>query len=183
MRPSKKEELLEKSLKVFYQYGFHASGVDFIAQKTGVSKTLIYSHFSSKDALIEAVLDRRDSDFRHWLEQRVENLSTTPHSRLYCVFDALDEWFSEEGFKGCMFIKASSEFMEPNHTLYLQARKHKQKLELYFADLAKEAGFSNHKEVARNIVLLKEGAISAAHLGMFPNPAQHAKKMLKLLIN
>ena len=182
MRPSKKEELLEKSLKVFYQHGFHATGVDFIAKQTGISKTLIYSHFSNKDALMSAVLERRDTNFRQWLEARVEALSTDPLSKLFCVFDALEEWFDEEGFKGCMFVKASSEFMEPSHPLYQQSAAHKQKLELYFSQLAKEAGLANHADIAKHIVLLKEGAINAAHLRMFPKPAQHAKQMLEQLI-
>lgn len=182
MRPSKKEELLEKSLKVFYQHGFHATGVDFIAKKTGISKTLIYSHFSNKDALMSAVLDRRDSNFRNWLEERVEALSTDPMSKLFCVFDALEEWFEEEGFKGCMFVKASSEFMESTHPLFQKSSEHKQKLERYFSELAKDAGFENHLEIARHIELLKEGAINAAHMKMFPKPAQHAKQMLKQLI-
>lgn len=182
MRPSKKEDIITQSLALFYRYGFHATGVDFIVKKTGISKTTIYAHFDSKDVLISAVLARRDNDFRQWLEQRVEALATSPIDKLFCVFDALDEWFEQPEFSSCLFVKAASEYQDPNHLIYQQAKQHKSALVGYFVQLSNNAGLSNAETWANQLVLLKEGAIIAAHLKLMPKPGAHAKEMLKQLL-
>lgn len=181
MRPSKREEIIGQALTLFYRYGFHATGVDFIVQKTGISKTTIYAHFSSKDDLICAVLARRDGDFRQWLAQRVNTLADTPIDKLYCIFDALDEWFEQPEFSSCLFIKAASEYQDRNHAIFQQAQQHKSALVKYFMALSQEAGLENAETVANNLLLLKEGAIIAAHFKLMPKPGAHAKGMLKHL--
>lgn len=182
MRPSKKEEILQKSLKIFYAHGFHATGVDFIAKKTGISKTSIYSNFSNKDALILAVLQRRDENFRHWLISRVNNLANTPIDKILCIFDALDEWFNENEFSSCMFIKASSEYQEHSHPFYQQSVDHKNKLKQYFAQLVKATGIKSPENIVNHMVILKEGAIISAHLKLMEKPGLQAKKMLLPLL-
>lgn len=182
MRPSKKEEILQKSLELFYSHGFQATGVDFIVKHTGISKTSIYSNFENKENLMLAVLERRDEFFRNWLMSRVEALAGSPIDKLYCIFDALEEWFNETTFSGCMFIKASSEYQNPVHPIYLKSAEHKEKLKVYFESLAEQANLPA-KETAKHLLLLKEGAIIAAHLKLIETPGLHAKSMLKKLLD
>jgi len=182
MRPSKKEEILQRSLTLFYKYGFHATGVDFIVKKTGISKTSIYSNFENKEALMLAVLERRDENFRNWLTLRIEALASNPLEKLYCIFDTLEEWFSEANFSGCMFVKASSEYQDTKHPIYLKSAEHKQKLTKYFVKLAEQAKVQDPVAIANHIVILKEGAITAAHLKLIKKPGLHAKAILKLII-
>ncbi|GHG05269.1 TetR/AcrR family transcriptional regulator [Thalassotalea marina] len=183
LRPSKKEEILQKSLDIFYRNGFHATGVDLIVKETGISKTTIYANFKNKEALIAAVLERRDENFSCWLEQRVNHLAQSEQDKIYCVFDALEEWFNEPAFSSCMFIKASSEFQERDNTFYMQSVQHKLKLKDYFLNLVKLAQLPNPELVANTVVMLKEGAIISAHLSLMPHPAAHAKTMLKELVS
>jgi AcrR family transcriptional regulator len=175
MRPTKRDELVRKALQVFYQNGFQASGMDKIAAETGISKTSMYKHFRTKEDLIIAVLRLRDENFRNWYYRRVEELADTPRGQLIAMFDALEEWFGEEGFRGCMFIKASSEFQDPNHPIHKQSADHKKMVEKHVGELAKSAGLKNPDRLARQLMLLKEGAIVTAHLGYTDNPAQDAK--------
>ena len=60
MRQTKRDELVEKALIVFYENGFHATGMDTLVAKTGISKTSIYKHFRTKEDLILAALQLRD---------------------------------------------------------------------------------------------------------------------------
>lgn len=182
MRPSKKEEILKKSLDIFYRNGFQATGIDQIVKETGISKTTIYSHFENKDRLMSEVLILRDKNFRGWLEERVEALSESPKDKLFSIFDALEEWFSDSRYSSCMFIKASSEFQDPKHPLFVLSAEHKLKLLAYFKQLAEAASVSDPEQVAHHILLLKEGAIIAAHLKLVEQPGMQAKKMLEQLI-
>ncbi|WP_428407650.1 TetR/AcrR family transcriptional regulator [Hyphococcus sp.] len=165
MSASKRDELVQKALKAFYRGGFHAMGMDALAKETGVSKTAMYKHFRTKEDLILAVLRLRDEQFRNWLIRRVEALADDPRGRLLAVFDALGEWFAEPEYRSCMFIKASSEYQDRAHPIHGAAAEHKRLLLAYFEKLARSAGAKEPEELARRILLIKEGAIVMAHLG------------------
>ncbi len=164
MSASKRDELVQNALKAFYRGGFHAIGMDAMAKQTGVSKTAMYKHFRTKEELILATLRLRDEQFRNWLVRRMEALGSTPREQLLAAFDALSEWFHEPEFRSCMFIKASSEFQDRNHPIHAASAEHKRMLLVHFQKLAAEAGAENAETLARQLLLLKEGAIVLAHL-------------------
>lgn len=183
MRPTKRDELVEKALAAFYRNGFHATGMDMLVAETGISKTSMYKHFPTKEDLILAVLRLRDEHFRDWLYQRMEELADTPRQQLIAMFDALEEWFKEPGYKGCMFIKASSEYQDRSDPIHKQSADHKRLLEKHIAKLAKNAGLAKPAALARQLLLLKEGAIVTAHLGHTDKPARDAKLAAICLID
>lgn len=175
MSASKRDELVQNALQTFYRGGFHAVGMDALAKETGVSKTAIYKHFRTKEDLILATLRLRDEQFRNRLVRRTEALADNPRDRLLAVFDALAEWFREPNYQCCLFIKASSEFQDRGHPIHAAAAEHKRLLLVYFEKLARDAGAKEPKELARRILLLKEGAIVLAHLSDGEEAATSAK--------
>lgn len=183
MRPTKRDELVKKALQAFYRNGFHATGMDMLVAQTGISKTSMYKHFRTKEDLILAVLRLRDEHFRNWLYRRMEELANTPRQQLIAMFDALEEWFDEPGYKGCMFIKASSEYQDPSHPIHTQSAEHKRMLERHITELAEKAGLTDPSALARQLLLLKEGAIVTAHLGHTDKPAQDAKAAAVRLVD
>jgi AcrR family transcriptional regulator len=181
MRPSVRDELVRKALDVFYRNGFHATGMDRLVTETGVSKTTMYKHFRTKEDLILAVLRLRDENFRNWLYRRMEDLADTPRGQLLAVFDALKEWFDQPEFRGCMFIKASAEFQERSHPIHVQSAEHKRLLTEHFVALSRQAGAQNPEDLACQLILLKEGAIVMAVMGI-GDPAGCAKKAATALM-
>jgi AcrR family transcriptional regulator len=182
MRPSKRDELVRKALDVFYQDGFHATGMDRLSAETGISKTTMFKHFHTKEELILAVLRLRDENFRNWLQRRMED-APTPKDRLLAMFDALAEWFATPGFRSCMFIKAASEYPDPAHPIHAQAAQHKRLLFLQIEKLARAAGAEDPAALARTLLMLKEGAIVTAHLGHEANPAGTARAAAQTLLS
>lgn len=182
MRPSKRDELVEKALMVFYRHGFHATGMDKLVAETGISKTSMYKYFSAKEDLILAALTLRDKQFRRWLFRRMEQLGSTPRGQLIAMFDGLKEWFAQEGFQGCMFIKAAAEYQKSDDPIHMKSADHKSILISYFSDIAQRAGAADPDTLARRLMLLKEGAIVAAQLGITKNPAMDAKAAAKILL-
>ena len=174
MRPSKRDELVRESLKIFYRDGFHATGMDLLSAETGISKTTMFKHFRSKEDLILATLRLRDENFRNWLFRRMEQAGP-PRAQLLAMFDALKEWFDEPGFRSCMFIKAASEYPDPGHPIHAQAAEHKRLLFRQLEKIAADAGADDPAALARTLLLLKEGAIVTAHIGHEADPAGDAK--------
>lgn len=182
MRPNKRDELVRKALDVFYAKGFHATGMDTLVKETGVSKTSMYKHFRTKEELIAAVLDLRDEEFRSWLFTRMTELAETPRGQLLAMFTALNEWFEQPEFAGCMFVKASAEFQDHAHPLYRQSTKHKQLILDHLAELADHAGAAVPRKLARQLLTLKEGATALAAMSATPSPATDALATAQLLV-
>jgi TetR/AcrR family transcriptional regulator, regulator of autoinduction and epiphytic fitness len=54
----KRESILDGAVKAFCDEGYESTSMDRIAQFAGASKRTVYNHFSSKEALFQAVIDR-----------------------------------------------------------------------------------------------------------------------------
>ncbi|GAA6211301.1 TetR family transcriptional regulator [Hyphomicrobiales bacterium 4NK60-0047b] len=183
MRPSKRDELVQEALKVFYQNGFTATGMDMLVKKTGISKTSMYKHFRTKDDLILAVLRLRDEQLRNWFFRRVEELASSPLGQLLAVFDVLEEWFQQPDFQGCMFIKASSEFQCVDDPIYNQCTEHKKLMFNSVLKIVRELETDSGKlspeiaeKLTRQLFLLKEGAIVLKHMGVNGSAGLEAKE-------
>ena len=60
----KRTAILEATLRLISQYGFHGTAMSKVAKEAGVSAGIIYHYFASKDALIDELyrtLKRRSS--------------------------------------------------------------------------------------------------------------------------
>ena len=185
---SRREHLVETALRLFYTHGFHATGIDRILAEAGVAKMTLYKHFRSKDELILAALRRRDELFRNWLMGAMEQAASDPRGRMLAMFDALDDWFhgralSALGFHGCAFIKAASEFDDPDHPVHRACAEHKRMIVDYLVNLATAAGAKEPKILAEQLALLKEGAIVTAQVRAKTNAAEQAKLVARAVID
>ena len=68
-QPSARQRLLQTAERLFYAEGIRAVGIDRIIAEAEVAKTTLYSHFPSKDALILAVLQKREVDVDNMFEK------------------------------------------------------------------------------------------------------------------
>jgi AcrR family transcriptional regulator len=57
-RRERRAQLLDAAREAFVQQGYHAAGMDDIAERAGVSKPVLYQHFPGKLELYLAVLDQ-----------------------------------------------------------------------------------------------------------------------------
>ncbi len=184
---AKREQLVDTALRLFYRDGYHATGIDKIIQEAGVARGTLYKHFKSKDDLILAVLRRRDEEFRAWFKTYVERAASAPQEKLLALFDGLAEWFDGKAFPGrafhgCSFINASAEYSRLNDPIHRAAAEHKELMFEYTRDLATAAGYEEPDELARELLLLKEGAIVTAQVTGDFGAAARAKNIAKTLL-
>lgn len=164
MPPSRREELIEAAMRVFYRNGFHNTGLDLILSESGISRMTLYNHFKSKDELIVAALRRRDELFRNKMMKYVQGASGTPRGRLVAVFDWHEQWFNEPDFSGCMFINASAEYNDCDSPMRRVAAEHKLGVIRYLRELAQGGEADDPEDLAQRLNLLLEGAIVHAHV-------------------
>lgn len=61
-RSARRAQLLAAAQAVFVESGYHAAGMDEIAERAGVSKPVLYQHFPGKRELYLALLDKADEE-------------------------------------------------------------------------------------------------------------------------
>lgn len=164
MPPSRRDDLIDAAMHVFYKHGFHASSLDDILKEGGISRMTLYNHFKSKDELILAAMRRRDEIFRNKLMMFVESKAKTPRDRIAAVFDFHEDWFTGNEFCGCMFINAAAEFSAAESAPRRLAADHKQEIVRYLRELCDQDGIKDPHDVAEQLNILLEGAIVAARV-------------------
>lgn len=95
-RDARRAQLLEAAQQVFVTNGYHAAGMDDIADQAGVSKPVLYQHFPGKLELYLALLETHGSELVHRVRQAIDS---TPDNkqRVHAAVGALYEFIDREG--------------------------------------------------------------------------------------
>lgn len=171
----KRDHLVDTASALFYREGFRAVGIDTLLAEAGVAKMTLYNHFSSKEELIVAVLEARSTQLQQALDKSLAEAGKSPSRQLGAVFDGLKDFFESDEFKGCAFIRALSEYPDPQHPIHQTAWAHKRAMNARFFMIAKNAGAKNPSAIADAISLLVDGAIVAAHATRSSESANQAR--------
>lgn len=173
--------LLEATEQLVYADGIHATGMDAIVKTSGVSRKSIYRHYANKDDLVAAALLRRDERWMQWLIGE-SSAAATPVERLLSVFPALQRWFESPDFHGCAFINAAGEIGDARHPVRAVSRLHKQRLYDYLRQLTGACSLSDPDDIARQLLVLIDGAIAVALVMGDPTAAASAGRAAQVLL-
>jgi AcrR family transcriptional regulator len=94
-RQERRAQLLDAAREAFVLQGYHAAGMDGIAELAGVSKPVLYQHFPGKLELYLAVLDESSDS----LIQRVRTALDSTHDnrkRVRATFEAYFDFVAHE---------------------------------------------------------------------------------------
>ena len=161
---ARREHLIDTAIALFGERGFHATGIDTILEKSGVSKKTLYRHFRSKDELILAALKKYDGLFRNSFMRQVEEKAETPRDRLLAVFDVHAARFERNNFYGCLFINAVGEYSDPDTPIRLACKEFKALMRRYIEDLCAALPAPDPAALADELALLLEGSIVTAQV-------------------
>jgi AcrR family transcriptional regulator len=158
-----RERILATAYELFLQHGLAAVGVDRIVAEAGVAKTTLYRHFHSKAGLAVAVLLRHEELWtRRWLKPEAERLASSREDGPIAIFDALDEWFGQADYEGCLFINSLLETRDhssPVRKVAITAIEHVYEV---VQRLLEEAGVIDSEALAHQIQIIMRGCIVAA---------------------
>ncbi|WP_027329123.1 TetR/AcrR family transcriptional regulator [Marinimicrobium agarilyticum] len=184
----KQEQLVRTAFKLFYTRGIHAVGINLVLAESGIAKKTLYHHFPSKEHLVEAAVRYRDRSYRAWFISRLDGVSPGRPALLE-LFNALDDWFHNrvsdiDHFHGCFFINASAEFGDRDSAIHRACAEHKAGITMLIRKHVALLYLSEKKadEITRLVVLLKEGAISLAHVQGNLDAALEAKGIVEGLL-
>jgi len=157
--------ILEKSYEIFYQRGFHDSGVELLAKQACTTKRTLYAHFGNKEGLIEEVLTYRHEMFMTQLSDsfnKSDSKDATNIDITTCYLGFLKSWTSSESFYGCMFINACAEFSDAQSSPHQIASQHKAEVRQLLLKKFEQVGANNCKQKSDTLFVFGEGIIVAA---------------------
>ncbi|MBO9747413.1 MULTISPECIES: TetR family transcriptional regulator [Xanthomonas] len=175
------QKILATAEALIYQHGIHATGMDLLVKTSGVARKSIYRHFDNKDEVAAAALNARDVRWLEWFRHECDKAGS-PEARILRMFTVLEEWFQSAGYRGCAFINTAGEVGDPDDPIRKIAKHHKQKLLDYTQELTGQLGITQPVALARQLLLLMEGAITLSRVMGDEDAADTARDIAQLLI-
>ncbi|MCX4759500.1 TetR/AcrR family transcriptional regulator [Streptomyces sp. NBC_01275] len=159
-KPSPRERLLEAAATLIYRDGV-SIGVDALCKAAGVSKRSMYQLFESKGELLAASLEERASAYVATLLPAADD-NRSPRERIMHVFDQLASQAGAPDFQGCRYLVVQIELKDQSHPASRVAHRVKENLTAFFRAEAEHGGASDPNLLARQLILVFDGASARA---------------------
>lgn len=155
--------ILAAAGELFYANGIRATSADRIIEQVGITKVTFYRHFPTKGQLVVAYLEEQAAAERGRMQstRRVGD----PVGSLQELAAGIGAASCRPGFRGCAFINAAAEFSDADDPVRLTVDAHRRWTLDHFAGIAADAGAEDVPAVARQLMLLRDGAMVNGYLG------------------
>ena len=159
------ERILNQSMKLFLERGYHGTSIDDITQAAGLTKGALYWHFKSKEGLLKQIIEKYESSFLDGLIHAVGEMKGGVLDRFekYIRFNSAFAYYNREL---CVsFETLAGELVGAHHRIEPEFRRIYKKYQKFLSDLIiqgkKERIFK--KELDTDLTAL---AIMAFHYGI-----------------
>jgi AcrR family transcriptional regulator len=157
-RPTR-DRIIAAATKLFYGEGLRATSVDAIAERAGVTKKTLYYHFRTKDELIAAYLASRDQPTLAYYERWFSETKGSTADKVRGLFASFARSANNPAWRGCGFLRTIAELAStPGHPAIKAGAAHKKRFEAWMADRLARDGVTDAARIARQIVILLDGA-------------------------
>jgi AcrR family transcriptional regulator len=174
--------VLRSANDVFYARGIAGVGMADIRDESGVSLRRLYHLYPSKRELVAAWLRDRHSTWMEWFTGSVGRRAEGGEEPLLAAFDAIAEWASVPGYRGCAFVNSAAEAAEIDDTHREIIAAHKESLVAYLVSLSNARGQAHHDRLGRMVAVLLDGAMVEAAVLRSPEPIDAAREAAAVLI-
>jgi AcrR family transcriptional regulator len=178
-----RERLVEAAEGLLRRSGARSVTMDAASAAAGAGKMSAYRHFTGKDDLVAAALERYNPRHVRWLAGAAGAVTAgrdgasgdraDPAQRILSAFDRLESAAEGENFRGCPFVDAALAAPGPDRRIAAVAGRHKQDVIQALAGLAALAGMPESEEVGAAVALVIDGA--AAQAALVPDPAERRR--------
>ncbi|MDT0345076.1 TetR/AcrR family transcriptional regulator [Streptomyces litchfieldiae] len=162
-KSSSRERLLEAAATLTYRDGV-GIGVEALCKAAGVSKRSMYQLFGSKDELLAASLEQSASAYAARLLPAAGD-GRSPRERIMHVFEQVELQAGAPEFRGCRYLAVQIELKDRSHPGSRVAHRVKANLKAFFRAEAEQGGASDPDLLARQLILVFDGASARAGIG------------------
>jgi len=170
------ERILNESMRLFLERGYHGTSIDDITQAAGLTKGAFYWHFRSKEALLRKIIEKYEKSFLDGLIRAVSEVKGGALDRFekYIRFNSAFAYYNREL---CVsFETLAGELVGAHHRIEPEFRRIYKKYETFLSKLItqgkKEKIFK--KELGTDLSAL---AIMAFHHGVLVQWSMNRNKV------
>jgi len=143
---------------------------------------MLYRYYGDKDGVIVAATDHWDTDFRAHLTDHLDQ-HATPRVKLLAVFDFLERWLADHGWRGWLVADAAMEFADnTTHDVHQVVARHRHAMRALLEELVATAGARDPNPLAVQVQVLLDGAMIGAILDRDPGPIRAARAQVEILL-
>jgi TetR/AcrR family transcriptional regulator, transcriptional repressor for nem operon len=185
-KPSNREKILTKGLRMVHERGYAGASVRDIVQAAGVPQGSFTNHFASKEAFALEILDLYFANAREVMRETLLNDALPPLQRLGAWIDANTSRLNQDSMRtGCLFGNFTAEASEHSEVI-------RNRLVEIFTEVAQAVAYClraavqagelspgvDCDEVGRFVVSSLQGANLLAKAQRSPVPVERFKKIL-----
>lgn len=173
----KRLNIVNKTITLCAQYGFHGTSMDSITSATGVSKATIYKYFISKENLIKEALFLFSEQALSSLNVIFSDPTLTLEQKLSERFEILVALMKDDLFNGCYFQLAYSEFNHTDDNIAKICSNYKNTRVNMIKDLLTENNINNAELKSQQAELIFNGLLATLQITKNTKLIPMAKKM------
>ena len=128
--------VLRAADELFYARGIGGVVMSDIRDEAGVSMRRLYTLYPSKSDLVAGWLSDRHDRWMAWFTTAVDRHVAAGADPVLATFDAIAEWVTSPGYRGCAFINSLAETSELDDAHRAIIADHKRDLTRHLARLA-----------------------------------------------
>lgn len=185
---SSRNRIIQAANDLFYNQGYHQTGINQIIEESGVAKATFYSNFKSKEELGVEYLRERDRIDTNSTKDMINGIED-PFERYMSIINGIEKYMKETNFRGCAFGNMAVEITDPNHPIRKEVKLHDERFRSILKDIIQDLKDSNLKfknldvdQLVDTYHLITEGAIVASKNYNDTWPIERAALLIEKLV-
>ncbi|MDC0831620.1 TetR family transcriptional regulator [Leptolyngbya valderiana BDU 20041] len=143
-----REDILEKAMKTFWQYGYEGTSIQILVKSTGIHRGSLYDTFGDKRSLFCEVLEYYNKTIVGSALERLEDPNSS-WSDLVDFFNRIIEFsLSDRECKGCLLVNSAIEFCPNDSEISRSIRAQFKRIERAFFNTLNNA--KNRGEIPKS---------------------------------
>lgn len=179
-----KERILDTASRLFYDQGFHVTGINQIIEEASIARASLYNHFPSKTDLLLAYLDRSHTSWFEDLDAWLKPVEGT-REKLLAIFDFRIQRQQKLNYKGCNFHKIAAEASDDQEVL-ARVRAFKEKFRKLIYELViqipQRRSILDAEKLADTLFLLLEGGVAVGGMYRSSEPTEKARQIAEAVL-
>lgn len=177
-----KNHILDTAVDLFWRHSYNGVSMNDLSRAAGVNKATVYQHFSSKEDLTVAALNRAAKRTEDYIYRDTFNEVDTPKERLKAIYHKVYQMHvalhADEGkCRGCPFVNLGVELSTTSEPIRKAVDTAFASFRNYYAQIA-----NNDAEIGASLMATMNGALVASKIENRPAAILDGQKRALMLL-
>ncbi len=177
-----RQAVLHVADELFYAHGISGVVMSDVRDASGVSMRRLYTMYPSKSELVAAWLTDRHRTWMAWFTTSVDRHVAAGADPVMATFDAIADWVTAPGYRGCAFINSLAETNEIDESHRTIIADHKRDLIEHLGNLTSRGHLDVPPWLPAALGVIVDGAIVQCTIFASTEPLAAARSAVQQLL-